>query len=168
MAFCTQCGAQIDDKAVVCPSCGAQQEGANVGANNSYNAGFTPPPIPMGNDFTQQFDPYDVQQNKVFSVLAYFGFLFLVPLLAAPNSPFARFHTNQGLVLFIFDIVGGIAVSIITAIFIWIPIVGGIVITIVSSVVSLGVVILTILGIVNAATGKAKELPLIGKIRILK
>ena len=168
MAFCTQCGAQIDDNAVICPSCGAQREGVNINANNGYNAGFTPPPVSMGNDFTQQFDPNDIQQNKVFSVLAYFGFLFLIPMLAAPNSQFARFHTNQGLVLFLFDIAGGIAVSIITAIFVWVPIVGGIIITIVSSVVSLGIAVLLILGVINAATGKAKELPVIGKIRILK
>ena len=99
MAFCKQCGAQIDDNAAICPSCGAQQENAaNPNVNNNYNAGFTPPPVPMGNDYTQQFDPNDVQQNKVLSVFAYIGIFFLIPLLAAPNSRFARFQDRKSVV----------------------------------------------------------------------
>ncbi len=146
MAVCSKCGAQIPDNTGVCPSCGAPQEnGAN---QQAYVNG--------GN----YMDPNDVQQNKVMAVLAYIGILFLVPLLAAPNSQYARFHTNQGLVLFLFDIV----VGILTAVLAFIPFIG----LIVSSVLGLGVFVLMILGIVNAATGKANELPLIGKIRIIK
>ena len=146
MAVCSKCGAQIPDNTGVCPSCGAPQEnGAN---QQAYVNG--------GN----YMDPNDVQQNKVMAVLAYIGILFLVPLLAAPNSQYARFHTNQGLVLFLFDIV----VGILTAFLAFIPFIG----LIVSSLLGLGVFVLMILGIVNAATGKANELPLIGKIRIIK
>lgn len=146
MAVCSKCGAQIPDNTGVCPSCGTPQEnGAN---QQAYVNG--------GN----YMDPNDVQQNKVMAVLAYIGILFLVPLLAAPNSQYARFHTNQGLVLFLFDIV----VGILTAVLAFIPFIG----LIVSSLLGLGVFVLMILGIVNAATGKANELPLIGKIRIIK
>ena len=146
MAVCSKCGAQIPDNTGVCPSCGAPQEnGAN---QQAYVNG--------GN----YMDPNDVQQNKVMAVLAYIGILFLVPLLAAPNSQYARFHTNQGLVRFLFDIV----VGILTAVLAFIPFIG----LIVSSLLGLGVFVLMILGIVNAATGKANELPLIGKIRIIK
>lgn len=146
MAVCSKCGAQIPDNTGVCPTCGAPQEnGAN---QQAYVNG--------GN----YMDPNDVQQNKVMAVLAYIGILFLVPLLAAPNSQYARFHTNQGLVLFLFDIV----VGILTAVLAFIPFIG----LIVSSLLGLGVFVLMILGIVNAATGKANELPLIGKIRIIK
>ncbi|MCM1488464.1 MAG: hypothetical protein NC203_08865 [Firmicutes bacterium] len=106
-------------------------------------------------------DPNDIQQNKGMAVLAYFGFLFLVPLLAAPNSPYARFHVNQGLVLFILDVIIGVVGSILSAV---VPIVG----TIIASVLSLVIVVFVIMGIVNAATGKANELPIIGGIRIIK
>lgn len=171
MPFCTHCGAQIDEKAVICPSCGAQQGTSNV--NNNFNAGYTPPPPPpngnvMGNDLTMTFDPNDVQQNKVLSLFSYLGLLFLIPLLAAPNSPFARFHVNQGVVLFLFDIVSGIAVGIISAIVVWIPFVGVILIGLLGAAISICSLIFTILGIINAVTGKAKELPLIGKIKIIK
>lgn len=156
MAFCTKCGATIDDNATVCPSCGAPQQAA---ANN--NAYVNPAPAPaQGDDFTSTMDPNDVASNKGMAVLAYFGFLFLVPLLAAPNSQYARFHVNQGLVLFIADIIYGVIAGVLGLI----PVVGGII----AGVLSLLILVLVIMGIVNAATGKAKELPIIGKIRILK
>ena len=172
MAFCTQCGAQIDDNAVICPSCGAKTNNANTNANNNFNAGFTPPPSPngnaMGNDFTFQYDPYDVQQNKAMAVLSYIGLLFLIPLLAAPNSPYARFHTNQGLILFITDAVGGIIVGILSAILGLIPILGAILVVLITGAYGIGIFVLLVMGIVNAATGKAKELPIVGKFRLIK
>src|SRR6267378_526195 len=63
-------------------------------------ASSTPPPAapPIS-------DSADIEQNKVYAILAYIGLLFLVPLLAAPNSKFARYHTNQGIVLFLATIV---------------------------------------------------------------
>lgn len=145
MATCNKCGAQIPDNSTVCPSCGAA-------SNNLGNM--------AGADYTAQFDPNDIQQNKVMAVLAYFGILFLVPLLAAPQSPYARFHANQGLVLFITDFILGIIMGVCMLI----PVAG----IIISGVLGLCIFVLVILGIINAATGKAKELPLIGKIRILK
>ncbi len=105
-------------------------------------------------------DSNDIQQNKIMAVLAYFGPLFLIPLLAAPNSPYARFHANQGLVLFILDAICGVVAGIISRI----PIVGGII----GGVLGLIIFILAIIGIVNAASGKAQELPIIGGIKIIK
>lgn len=158
MAVCNRCGAQIPDNSSVCPSCGAAQE------NNQNQAYVNQQPnyanYVNGADYTGQFDPNDIQQNKVMAILAYLGFLFIVPLLAAPNSPFARFHANQGLVLFLLDL----AIGVVSVALIFIPFVGGII----SSLLGIAVVVLMVLGIVNAATGSAKELPVIGKIKIIK
>jgi len=59
---------------------------------------------------SQEFTAEDIENNKVMALLAYI--IFLVPLLAAKESKFAMFHTNQGLVLFLaaiaVNIVGGI------------------------------------------------------------
>lgn len=52
-------------------------------------------------DTTAAFDPGDIEQNKVMALLSYLGILVLVPLLAAKELRFARFHANQGLVLLI-------------------------------------------------------------------
>lgn len=127
-------------------------------------------------DSTSQFDPDDIQKNKGISILAYFGILFLIPLFAAPQSKFARFHSNQGLVLCIFaagygiltGIITGILGSIAAATYSLAMIGVSSVVTILLSLVGIVFLVFAILGIINAATGKAKELPLIGKIKILK
>lgn len=41
----------------------------------------------------------DAEENKFVAALSYLGILFLVPLLAKKDSPFAQFHAKQGLVL---------------------------------------------------------------------
>lgn len=93
----------------------------------------------------------DIDQNKVIAGIGYIGILFLVPLLAKKDSPFAQYHARQGLVLFIFEII----VSVITAI----PVLGWILGPI-GYVIG---VILFIMGLVNAFGGKAVPLPIIGK-----
>jgi uncharacterized membrane protein len=104
----------------------------------------------------------DVADNKVFAILAYFGILFLIPLLAAKESPFARFHTNQGLILFLVYI----AVIIIMTV---LSIIGsGVLMGLISVLLYLGLFVLCILGVVNAARGEKKELPLIGTFRLIK
>ncbi len=50
-------------------------------------------------------DQKDVEENKIMAVIAYFGILCLIPLLAKKDSPYAQFHAKQGLVLFITGII---------------------------------------------------------------
>ena len=95
-------------------------------------------------------------------ILAYFGLLVLVPIFAAKNSRFARFHANQGLVLLIVKI----GFSIISALK-NIHFIGGI-FGVVGALGSIATLALAIIGIVNAAQGKVKELPVIGGIKILQ
>jgi uncharacterized membrane protein len=107
----------------------------------------------------------DVADNKIFAILAYFGILFLVPLFAAKESPFARFHANQGLLLCILDVALYIVFIILTVILAFIvPSLIGLVWILYYVVV----VVLTVLGIINAAKGELKELPVIGKFRLIK
>ena len=56
-------------------------------------------------DTTNEHNPQDIEQNKVMAILAYLGILVLIPLFAAKESKFARFHTNQGLILCICGII---------------------------------------------------------------
>ena len=53
-------------------------------------------------DHTMEFDTQDAQDAKIWSVLAYFGILFFLPLVAVPNSAYGKFHASQGLILLIF------------------------------------------------------------------
>lgn len=110
----------------------------------------------MDTEIKYEVDPADVEKNKVMGILAYI--IFLIPLLAARDSKFAMYHANQGLVLFLL----AVAVNIVGSI---IPIIGWFVIM---TLGNLCVFILAILGIVNAAQGQLKPLPLIGKINIIQ
>ena len=89
------------------------------------------------------------------AALAYIWILFLIPLFAAKDSKFARFHANQGLLLFILDII----VSVLS----YIPLIGWII----KLVGGLLILAFVIIGVVNVVNGKAKELPLIGQFKIL-
>lgn len=114
-------------------------------------------------DTTAEFDPADIEKNKVISIFAYLSWLVIIPLIAGKDSKFARFHCNQGIVLAIAEIVCSVAIGILKDV----PFVGFI-FSIVGSLVSLACLVFTILGIINVVNGKAKELPLIGNIKLIK
>ncbi len=157
MAFCGNCGTKVDEGVKFCPGCGkamtadpAPEQQAQVQQETDQEK------TQAQNSSPETFEAADVEANKIMAFLAYI--LFLIPLLAAKESPYAKFHTNQGLMLFI----AMMAVSVVGGI---IPILGWFVILPVGSLL---VTVLGIIGIINALTGKAKELPIIGKFKILK
>ncbi|MBQ6821570.1 MAG: hypothetical protein IJP39_04065 [Bacteroidales bacterium] len=99
-------------------------------------------------------DPSDISANKVMAILAYIGILVLIPLFAAKESKFARFHTNQGLILFICNVV-----------IYFISLIPGL--KAIGWILSVAALVFAIIGIIGAAKGETKELPLIGKYRII-
>lgn len=167
MAFCSKCGAQLETDAKACPSCGATVGETSEKKENSSDFGARAEEafnkFNDTKDDTSAFDPADIESNKAMGILSYLSWLVLIPLIAAPKSPFARFHANQGLILAIIEIAFGIVLGALSLI----PVIG-IVFNIILSLLWLVFLLFTILGIVNAANGKAKELPVIGKIRLIK
>ena len=118
-------------------------------------------------DFTAQMDPKDIEDNKVMGVLAYLGILVLVPIFGKKDSPFAQFHANQGLLLFLGSIALVIVINILN--FVVLSISDSLFfVSFILNALYLAPTVLAILGIVNAASGKAKELPFIGKFRLIK
>ena len=97
-----------------------------------------------------------MESNKLVAAISYIWILFLVPLFAAKDDAFARYHANQGLVLFLVSIVIGIIGLI--------PLVG----TIIALIGGIVTFVFMILGIINALKGEMKPLPLIGGIQIIK
>lgn len=147
MKTCNFCGASVPDEENVCPICKRSLE----------------------------FDAEDIKKNKLMAVLSYLGILVFVPILSAPKSKYARFHANQGLCLLILDVIYYIINTLssfikvtqraswgytykITPWYVTLPV----------WAIGVFVLVLSIIGIVNAATGKAKKLPLIGNFKILK
>ena len=114
-------------------------------------------------DRSNEFDSEDINKNRVFGIFAYIGWLVLIPIFAAKNSKWARFHANQGLVLAILSTASIIVFYLLSLI----PYIGWL-FSVLDWIVSIGFTALMVIGIITAATGKAKELPLIGKIKILK
>ncbi len=117
-------------------------------------------------DHTSHYGSQEIDEGKLMAVLSYLGILVLIPLFATKNA-FARFHTNQGLVLAIIEIVWSFVFGLVD------KLVGGIILVgwlvgIVGWLVSAVFLVVSVIGIINAVNGRAKDLPVIGKVRILK
>jgi len=162
---CTQCGTQNPDQGTFCIGCGTalQQQAPQAAPFPQYAA---PAAAPVDDEAK------DAQDNKVMGILAYLGFLVLVPIFAAKESKFAKFHANQGLLVCLLYVAYGIVYGILNAIFAAIFLYNSFgLYSLLTTVLGLGflvVTILEILGIVNAVKGEKKELPVIGKFKILK
>lgn len=100
--------------------------------------------------------------DKVMGVLSYFNLLCLIPICLG-NTPFVKFHANQGLVLAIIEII----FSVLIGVFVKIPVLG-IVFSIVGGIIDLICLCLAIYGIVTAVNGEMKEIPVIGAIKLIK
>ncbi len=91
-------------------------------------------------------------KNTLMALLAYIGPLVIISYLVAKDDSFVKFHIKQGLVIFAIEITSWIIMSIIP--YIWI----------LWRIVHLAVLVLSVVGVVNVAQGKEKELPLVGHL----
>lgn len=193
MAFCKNCGNQISDEAMFCDKCGtsvndngasAQQNEQQYGGPQQYS-GAQQYSDPQQNGYAQQpvqpeilSDDADVQKNKGIAWLSYLSLLFLIPLFAAKHSEYTRFHVRQGATLcaasLAYAIVQAVLMAILNSIFrpelTWFgyrqhPFVS--LVGVILGLASIFFLVLAIIGIVNAATGKRAELPVIGKFDLI-
>ena len=96
----------------------------------------------------------EMDEGKIFAFIAYLLSIigFLIVILAKKDNKFAMYHAKQSLVLFIVYIIGWV-------ILVFIPFLGWGLMPIWWIIM----VIFTVIGIINALTGKQKPLPIIGK-----
>lgn len=113
-------------------------------------------------DLTGMFDTDDIEQNKLMAVIAYIPLLFLIPLFAANNSKYAKFHANQGLILTGYSFICGIINAFIGFLIAWIPFIGPVITGLVTAVLGISVIGLMVYGIIFTVQGNAKRLPIIG------
>lgn len=132
-------------------------------------------------DNTKDHDAKDIETNKGLAMISYLGPLALIPFLVSKESKYAQYHAKQGLDLFVIEIIIGIFSYFISSIvmvpqmchltedisyecgfmtpwFINLPL----------KLLEVFTLALAIIGFVFAYQGKAKELPIIGKIKIIK
>ena len=122
-------------------------------------------------DETEKYDEKDIDSAAFFAPISYLGILFFVPLLIKPNSEFAKYHANQGLVLLLTALAVDAVICLIGVLLnlvnLWIfP--TFICLVFLFTFCNLFFVIFMILGMYNATSGYAKEIPIIGRIRIIK
>lgn len=98
-------------------------------------------------DTNQQF-----REEKInpLAILCYIGILVLIPLLFEKEDEFVKFHTKQGLALFLAEVA--------TLFISWIPLIGWLI----GFVLSIVWILLSIGGIINVLSGKKKPLPFLG------
>ena len=96
--------------------------------------------------------PDPEQEKRVIAALSYIWILCLIPLLTRREDEYCQFHAKQGVVVFI----GSFAVMILGII----PILGWFIILPFGWLI---IVVMSILGIINALQGKKWEMPFLGK-----
>jgi uncharacterized membrane protein len=94
------------------------------------------------------FTSEDVEKGKTMAIIAYL--VFFIPLLMEDmkNNNFVMFHTEQAIVLFILNIAAAIIGTVTCGI---------------GLILYIPWLIFLVMGIMYAAKGEAKELPVIGK-----
>lgn len=170
MAYCVKCGARVDDDCRFCTECGAEMP--DTGAENNFRQNHAKECTYDSSYTYDQVDYYfneqEVKKNKAMGVLSYLGILVFIPIIAGDKrSQYVRFHANQGLVLFITNVI----VDLLDGRWVYglhsLLNVGAVFET-VFDVLGFVLFILMIVGIVSACKGERRELPGIGKIKILK
>ncbi len=96
-----------------------------------------------------------MEEGKSIAWLSYIGILIIIPILLQKDNFYTKFHIKQGLVLLIASIIW----SIVNFFFGFIPIIG----LIIPLLGWIFLMVLSIIGIINAIQGKEAELPLVGK-----
>lgn len=120
-------------------------------------------------DRTNEFDYGDIVDCKMFCGFSYLFIMFFLPLVCRPGSAFGRFHANQSLVLLILSVIAEIIFRVLDAILKSIGLnVLATIVSIISIVVYLPLLVLFLIGLVSAFRGTAIELPVVGKIHLLK
>jgi uncharacterized membrane protein len=122
----------------------------------------------------------DITNNKAMAILGYI--FFIIPLVAAGKSSFARFHANQGLMVFILWCIAFVIIAVLqvgyallnsvlyanTGIrFLW-SVVACFAQFLIPLILIVMPIIFAIIGIINAANGERKPLPLIGHWTLIK
>ena len=98
------------------------------------------------------------------AILCYLGILVLIPYFSEKNNKYVLYHSKQGLNLFVYEIIAGVLIGIINSLLwrIWI------ITNLIDTLLGLAVFALSLIGIINVCNGKAKELPIINKFKIIK
>lgn len=174
--FCSNCGFEIEKKYKFCPKCGNNLE---VSSEEVPKKGRRKKVVEE-EVVNEVIEKDKVSGNeKLLGILSYLGVLSLIPYFCGDKSEFVKYHSTQGLNLFIVSIVYFILNHFLSLIKITKTVVSF------NGVVGTGRVtpfiirfpllfcgiylcVISVMGIIHVCLGEKKELPLVKDIKIIK
>lgn len=189
MKKCPKCNAEVKAKDKFCSACGEslgkekKKKESNINQDEIFNKiGDNLEKILDTEDTSKEYTKKDIEDNKGLAILSYIGPLALIPYFKGKDSKYVKYHAVQGMNLLIVWVVFTIFAAILSMIKITkscdhSPIFGVVTncvkvtpwwIKFPIDIIGLCLLIISILGVVYALLGKAKKLPLIDKVNIIK
>ena len=167
MKICPTCNAQLQDDATFCSECGTPIANAvpNQAAANQQAYAYAPPAAPNSApatispyNHTSDFTAKDTSDNKCFAMLIYLFPLFgtIIALLAANDSDYLKFHTRQGIKIFV--------TKLLCTLIMIIPIIG----TFIGGVCAIVIFVVQLICFFQVCSGESNEAPIIRSIGFLK
>lgn len=156
MAFCGNCGTEINDGAKFCPVCGTIQaaSGAQQQQQQQQQQQYTAPVQPE--QPAQPGPRTDEEKYRYLAALSYLNIIFMIlGLLVGNSSNYLRHHANQCVCL--------MAWNLCCALVCIIPILGWIV----GGIGMIAGLVIMIICIVKALKREYYEIPFFGKLRII-
>ena len=165
MKNCPICQAQLDDNAMFCTNCGTQLTASNdvqqTANYNAYQPTYTGTSAYDPYDHTAEFDPKDISDNKVVSMLVYLmGWVgIIIALLGSHASPYAAFHVRQALKFTVVNVL----MLICTLLLFW-----TVIVPFAYGIISIVLFVIKIICFFQICSGKAKEPAIIRNLKFLK
>ncbi len=104
----------------------------------------------------------EVESGKLLAAVAYLPGLCFIGLFGAPGNRYVGFHSRQGLLVFLLEVVAWIAVAIYESSLGRIPLLGFLVGAVIRFVLGFGFLAVTLYGVVKGATGEMARIPYLG------
>lgn len=111
-----------------------------------------------------------VKIDRTIAIVSYITLIgFIIALLLnskklEEEKSFNAFHLRQSLGLLITGFLAALAIGIVSSILLSISSHFSLITSLMNPIVSIGILVLAVMGIINAANGQKKELPLIGEL----
>jgi uncharacterized membrane protein len=115
------------------------------------------PPAP-----SQEIPERDISTGRLLASVAYLPGLCFVGLLGAPQNRYIGFHARQGFLLFMVELVAWLAIAIYDASLGRIPVLGFLVGAVIKFVVGMGLLAMTVYGVIKGAGGELARMPYLG------
>lgn len=101
---------------------------------------------------TTQPPQLEFTEQHIFAALAYVWVLVFIPLLTQKDDPYVMYHVRQGLVVFGIGLLNWVVGTVVAPL--W-PLI---------NIITLGLILIAIIGVIHALRHQEKPLPLIGSL----